>query len=93
MRLLKNFVAALQAGWFPALVAFFGCLIIIWGNHLHVPYLDLIPDFILTIIVLVGVFSFSALIIKELKQYKIKRKYRKKLIRDFEALLDEEKIF
>lgn len=59
---LKDFVAALQAGWFPALVAFVGCFIIIMGDFLKIPYLASSPNILLTLAVVIGVFSFSILI-------------------------------
>jgi len=62
MPLLKDFVAALQAGWFPALVALCGCAIIIAGDWYKVPYLDDIPPLPISLAVIVGVFSFSILV-------------------------------
>ncbi|MDE9451349.1 hypothetical protein J3R80_12810 [Aliiroseovarius sp. Z3] len=58
---LKDFVAALQAGWFPALAAFIGCAIVLLGDYFRWPYLDGSPAYLLTIAVYVGVFSFSVL--------------------------------
>lgn len=58
---LKDFVAALQAGWFPALAALVGCAIVIAGDWYQVPYLSSTPPFLLTAAVIVGVFAFSVL--------------------------------
>lgn len=58
---LKEFVAALQAGWFPALAALVGCSIIILGDFHNVPYLSSTPHVVLTAAVVVGVFAFSIL--------------------------------
>lgn len=58
---LRDFVAALQAGWFPALAALVGCTIFIMGDYLKVPYLDQTPTLILTSAVVIGVFAFSVL--------------------------------
>ncbi|MDD8024510.1 MAG: hypothetical protein PHX82_15535 [Paracoccaceae bacterium] len=58
---LKDFVAALQAGWFPALAALVGCAIVIAGDWYQVPYLSSTPPFLLTAAVIVGVFAFSIL--------------------------------
>lgn len=98
---LKDFVAALQAGWFPALAAFVGCSIIILGDHFEVPYLDATPDLILTLAVVVGVFSFSILaaniayipitIWKALRRRKAKEEFRAKLLREIQAAPDQEK--
>lgn len=59
---LKEFIAALQAGWFPALAALVGCAIVIAGDWYQVPYLSSTPPFLLTTAVIVGVFSFSILV-------------------------------
>jgi len=58
---LKDFVEALQAGWFPALAALVGCAIVITGDWLKLPYLDSTPEWLLTTAVVVGVFAFSVL--------------------------------
>ena len=58
---LKEFVAALQVGWFPALAALVGCSIIILGDFHNVPYLSSTPHVVLTSAVVVGVFAFSIL--------------------------------
>lgn len=59
---LKDFVSALQAGWFPALAALVGCSIIIAGDIYKLPYLSATPDFVLTSAVVASVFSFSILV-------------------------------
>lgn len=59
---LKDFVAALQAGWFPALAALVGCSIIIAGDYFQVPYLDVTPSYLITTAVVIGVFSFGILV-------------------------------
>lgn len=59
---LKEFVAALQAGWFPAFVALVGCTLIIGGDYLEIPYLNNTPEFLITISVVIGVFSFSIIV-------------------------------
>lgn len=61
MPTLKDFVSALQAGWFPSLAAFVGCIIIVLGDYYRLPYLSSTPPWLLTTAVFVGVFSFSVL--------------------------------
>jgi len=58
---LKDFVAALQAGWFPALAVLIGCGVVIAGDFYQIPYLENIPDWLVTVAVVVGVFAFSIL--------------------------------
>jgi len=92
---LKDFVAALQAGWFPALAAFVGCSIVILGDYFKLPYLGKSPDFLLTVAVMVGVFSFSVLVAnvvylpisiwKRWEKRKKREAFRRKLIREVEA--------
>lgn len=98
---LKEFVAALQAGWFPALAAFVGSSIILAGDYFKLPYLDTSPDLLLTIAVVIGVFSFSILVAnivylpiviwKLIQKRKNKKEFRKKLVREIEAAPDSEK--
>ena len=64
MPTIKEFVEALQAGWYPALVALLGCSILVAGNWYAVPYLANAPDWLTTTGVVVGVFAFSILIAK-----------------------------
>jgi hypothetical protein len=97
---LKDFIAALQAGWFPALAALVGCSIIVAGDYFKIPYLDSSPDLLLTIAVVIGVFSFSILVAnivylpittwKAIKRRKSRKEFRKKLIREIEAAPDSE---
>ena len=58
---IKEFVEALQAGWFPALVALIGCSVVVAGNWYAVPYLSSAPGWLITTAVIVGVFAFSIL--------------------------------
>ncbi len=62
MPTLKEFVEALQAGWFPALAALVGCAIVVLGDWYSFPYISESPDWLLTTVVVVGVFSFSILV-------------------------------
>lgn len=59
---LKDFVSALQAGWFPALAALFGCSIIVFGHYFELPYLKSAPQLVLDVAIVVGVFSASILL-------------------------------
>jgi len=59
---LKDFVSALQAGWFPALASLVGCSIIVLGDFFGVRYLNSSPEFLITAAVIVGIFSFSILV-------------------------------
>ncbi|UWQ33841.1 superinfection exclusion B family protein [Leisingera sp. M527] len=59
---LKDFVAAMQAGWMPALAAFVGCLSVLAGDYYKLPYLDSAPDWLTTTAAYVGVFAFSILV-------------------------------
>ncbi len=59
---LKEFVAALQAGWFPALAALIGCFLVIGGDWFGLPYLTETPGWLLTTAVIVGLFSLSVLL-------------------------------
>lgn len=59
---LKDFIDALQAGWFPALAAFIGCSIVIAGDYYSIPYLANAPYWLTTIAAYVGVFSISILL-------------------------------
>ena len=98
---LKEFVDALQAGWFPALAAFVGCSIIVAGDYFQLPYLDATPDLILTVAVVIGVFSFSILVAnivylpmifwKKFQRHKHRKEIRKKLVQAVETAPDEEK--
>lgn len=58
---LRDFIAALQAGWFPALAALIGCLTVLVGDWFQVPYLSATPIWLLTTAAIVGVFAFSIL--------------------------------
>ena len=58
---IKEFVEALQAGWFPALVALIGCSVVVSGNWYAIPYLSNTPEWLITTAVIVGVFAFSIL--------------------------------
>ncbi|MES2336353.1 MAG: super-infection exclusion protein B [Pseudomonadota bacterium] len=62
MPTLKEFVEALQAGWFPALVALVGCAIVVMADWYSLPYISDSPKWLVTTAVVVGVFSFSILI-------------------------------
>lgn len=59
---LKDFIEALQAGWFVALTILVGSLIIISGDYLGIDYLDRSPGWLITTSVVAGVFSFSVII-------------------------------
>lgn len=59
---LNDFIAALKAGWFPALAAFVGCAVVLTGDQYSVPYLSGLPDWVYSTIALIGVFSISVLI-------------------------------
>jgi len=59
---LKDFVDALQAGWFPALAALIGCFIVIVGDWYSIPYLGDAPEWLTTTAAYVGVFALSVLI-------------------------------
>lgn len=61
MPTLKEFVDALQAGWFPALAALIGCSIVVAGDWYSLPYIHGSPSYFITTAVVVGVFSFSIL--------------------------------
>ncbi len=89
---LKDFVASLQAGWFPALAALVGCSIIVLGDHFSVPYLDQSPKYLLTIAVVVGVFAFSVLVanIAYLPVRVWKILYRRRTDRKFRAHMARE---
>ncbi|WP_271880144.1 hypothetical protein [Phaeobacter italicus] len=99
---LKDFVAALQAGWFPALAAFVGSSIIVAGDYFKLPYLGSSPDLLLTIAVVIGVFSFSILIAniaylpitiwKAFQRRNRRKEFRGKLVREVEAAPDSEKV-
>lgn len=99
---LKDFVAALQVGWFPALAAFVGCSIIVAGDYFKFPYLESSPDLLLTMAVVIGVFSFSILVANVVylpiaiwnffQRLKSRRKLREQLIREVEAAPDSEKV-
>ena len=58
---LKEFVDALQAGWFPALVAFLGCSLGLAGNWYHVPYLTDAPAWLTTTAAAIDIFAISIL--------------------------------
>ena len=98
---LKEFIAALQAGWFPALAAFVGCSIIIAGDYFKIPYLDTSPSLLLTLAVVIGVFSFSILVAnivylpitlwKMFQKHKGRKKLTKKLVQEVEAAPASEK--
>ncbi|MEQ8558800.1 MAG: super-infection exclusion protein B [Henriciella sp.] len=98
---LKDFVSALQAGWFPALAALVGCAIIIAGDYYQLPYLSDTPDFVLSVIVIVAVFSASILIanfvylpievFKTIKRSRLREKYKKQLIEEIQNASDTEK--
>lgn len=98
---LKEFVAALQAGWFPALAAFVGCSIIVLGDYFKVPYLDSSPSFLLVASVSVGVFSFSVLVAniayvpiivwKAIQNREKKKRLRKHFADEIEAAPNDEK--
>lgn len=87
---LKEFVAALQAGWFPALASLVGCVIVVMGDWFQLPYLSSSPAWLLTTAVIVGVFSFSILVAnlayapvaawKFFSRRRAAKKYREKLI-------------
>ncbi len=58
---IKEFVEALQAGWFTALVALIGCSVVVFGNWYAIPYLSNAPAWLVTTAVIVGVFASSIL--------------------------------
>jgi hypothetical protein len=59
---LKDFIDALQAGWFVALTIFVGSSIILAGDYWNIQYLNESPGWLITSAVVAGVFSFSVLI-------------------------------
>ena len=59
---LKDFIEALQAGWFVALTVFVGSSIILAGDYWSLPYLNEIPGWLITSAVVAEVFSFSVLV-------------------------------
>jgi hypothetical protein len=59
---LKDFIAALQSGWFPALACIIGCTIIIAGDYYQIKYLDSVPEWIILTATLLWVFSFAILV-------------------------------
>lgn len=97
---IKDFVAALQAGWFPALVALMGCSIVIAGDHFKLPYLSATPQWLLTTGVIVGVFSFSIIsanivyapvyVWKKIKKNRRKVAFKQKIEKEFSFLPEEE---
>ena len=99
---LKDFIAALQAGWFPALAALVGCSIMLAGDYFEVPYLDASPDVLLTVAVVVAVFAFSVLVAnvarlpfaiwKALNRRQLRREFLERLVREIETAPDTEKI-
>lgn len=99
---LKDFVDALQAGWFPALAAFVGCAIVVLGDYYQLPYLDEIPKFILNVAVIVGVFSFSILsanvarvpvaIWKLIRNRRYARMFKEKIISEIQAVPKSEEV-
>lgn len=97
---LKEFVAALQAGWFPALVALIRSGLVIGGDAFKIPYLDSTPRFIITALVIVAVFSFSILVAnvvyapvflwKKWQKRKLKAKFRDLITSRINGLPDQE---
>lgn len=61
---LKEFIEVLQVRWDTASVALLGCLIMLIGNGLGIPYLSSVPEWLITVFVCVGVFAFAVLFIK-----------------------------
>ena len=59
---LRDFLEALQAGWFPALAALIGCSIVVAGDWFSIPYLGEAPDWLTVTAAYVGVFSLSILL-------------------------------
>jgi len=59
---IKEFIEALQAGWFPALVALVGCSLLVAGHWYKLPYLEVFPDWVVTTAVVIGVFSFGIIV-------------------------------
>lgn len=59
---LKDFLEALQAGWFPALAALIGCSIVVAGDWFSIPYLGDAPDWLTVTAAYVGVFALSILL-------------------------------
>lgn len=95
---LGDFIAALKAGWYVSLVSFVGCSIILLGAHYQLQYLNSIPAIILSIIAIVGVFSFIILVAdilfliwKALQRIRTREKFRLNLIEEVNAAPDEEK--
>ncbi len=56
---IKDFIHALEAGWFTASISLIGCCIVIFGDYYAVPYLSSTPVWFLNLAVIVGVFSFA----------------------------------
>jgi len=98
---LKDYVEALQAGWFPALASLVGCSIIVAGDWFKVPYLSANPEWLINVAVYVGVFSFAVLVANlvylPLKLWRaLKRRRERKLAQEavnrrIEQAPDEEK--
>jgi len=59
---LKDFIAALQAGWLPAVTALVGSLRVLAGDQYNLPYLDNAPKWLTTTAAYTGVFAFSILL-------------------------------
>jgi len=59
---LKDFMEALQAGWFPAFAALIGCSIVVAGDWYSIPYLSNAPEWLTTTAAYVGVFALSVLL-------------------------------
>ncbi len=59
---LKDFVAALQAGWLPAVAALVGSLLVLAGDQYDLPYLENAPKWLTTTAAYTGVFAFSILL-------------------------------
>ena len=83
------------------MAAFVGCSIIVAGDCFNLPDLETSPDLLLTIAVVIGVFSFSILVAniaylpitiwKAFQRCKSRKELRKKLVREVESAPDSEK--
>ena len=62
MPTLKEFIEALKAEWFPALAALIGCSVVIAGDWYSVPYFSDTPPWLITTVLVVGVFALSVLL-------------------------------
>ena len=97
---LKDFIAALQIGWFPALVALVGCSIVVAGDWFQLPYLSTAPEWLVTTAVTIGVFAFSILaanlayapvwIFRNYRRKKFHNKIKEKMLQEISTAPPEE---